>query len=459
MAKAISFVELAAQIVSAINFESHPFPIPWKHRYRTVEVARGVRLVVEENEDLSLVEVPLEEVVHRIVAWMRLQMNPDNYLTVKRASEVAQMWVAISEPIQPDAIKSVRWKSEPGHTWRRLPWDQMTAPTPTWDKILAKMTNAAAFRQWLGSLLFEEAKQHQYVWVHGMGNDGKGSMNRFLKAVFGRSYRSKQPPAPGDKFWTYGLIGARLVVFPDCNSQRFTTGGMFKSLSGGDPIDVEAKGKMSFTVSLDCKFLFFSNEKPNLSCEHADMRRIIYCEFVEKMRPEDRDPLFEHKLWDEGGAFMTRCAEEYLAACPDHRPIICTTDAIEDWVATNDEEFQLVFDELFMQPACEEYRDHRGLSGLTKEQLQNVTITPTEMQTVLRDQFRDQKSQVAFRDWLYKKYGVTKRAFKRDKETFYCWVGIHRQLTAAAAEKMIRMRERTRIGLTTVATPSTKFDL
>ncbi len=452
------FAEFASQVAAALNFESHPFPIPWPYRYRTVELARGARVIVEETEDQTLTEVPIEEVVSRVVAWLRLQLNPDNLLTVKRANEAVQMWVAIATPIPTVQIKYVRWLSEPGLTWRRLPWDPQDGETPTWDKLFGKLTNMGAFRQWLGSLFFEEGQQHQYVWVHGMGNDGKGAINRFLKRVFGKCYRSKQPPALGDKFWTYGLIGARLVVFPDCNSQGFTASGLFKTLSGGDPVDVEAKGKMSFTTELHAKFLFFSNEKPNISCEDADMRRIVYCEFMEKTKKEDVVPGFEVRLWEEGGRFLSRCVSEYLAACPEHQAIESDHEHIRDWVSVGEERWQIFFDSMYEQPKHEGYRTTKLLPGLTDEQLDLVTVRPDDLFAVLREAFPDRRDQAFFRDWMYKKYGVQKRGIRRADGINYRYVGVARKPTGKTADHQRRAVERMHSDMRLVSTLSTVDD-
>ena len=149
----------------------------------------------------------------------------------------------------------------------------------------------------------------QYVWLHGKGNEGKGSLNRFLQRVFGPAYCSKQPNESGDKFWTHELLGKRLVVFPDCNDQKFVTSGLFKSMTGGDPVAVEAKGEMSYTTRLNAKYLVLSNEKPQISSEKADKRRIIYCEIAP--REDLIDLNFEARLWDEGGAFLGKCWSLY----------------------------------------------------------------------------------------------------------------------------------------------------
>lgn len=425
------FAELAHTIASVIDGKTFRFPSPWKHKFKVIEPAIGARLIVQEGDEQEIHEVNLDHVAHCVVAWTRRQDDPEMLLTFRKAREVVETWLAFAQPIED--IKYVRWKGEPGYTWRRLPWVRGDGKTPTWDLIMSKMTNAAAFRQWLGSLFFDEARQHQYVWIHGQGNDGKGSMNDVLADVFKRAYRSKQPPAMGDKFWTYGLVGARLVVFPDCNNQTFTAGGLFKTLTGGDPVDVEAKGKMSFTTRLGCKFLFLSNEKPNISCEDADMRRIIYCEFVRKMRADEKDPHFKKKLWDEAGHFLSRCIAEYNAACPEHQEIERDKEAIEEWVAVGDEKFQVIYDEVLKAPA-EIYKSHEALRTAPDDVFKYVTISPRDMQAFLENAFPERREQGQFRDWLYKKYGVQKRRIRRGEMNDFYYIGVQKKLTSEAAK-------------------------
>lgn len=425
------FAESAHEMAAAINFESGPFPFPWPFRYRCIEPSPGGRLILEEDNDLTLQELPIRHLVNRLVWWSRLNQMAELYLTVKKAIEVADLWLSIADPIPMKHIKSVRWLTEPGYTWRRLPWDKGDGPCPTWDKLLGRLTNQKAFCAWVGSLFFEEAKQHQYVWCHGRGNDGKGAINRFLKRVFGRAYRSKQPPGKDDKFWTYGLIGSRVVVFPDCNSQGFTTGGFFKSLSGGDPIDAEAKGKMSFTIELGCKFLFFSNERPNVTSEHADMRRIIYCEFTEK---GEKEAGFEDRLWEEGGAFLSRCVNEYIAAYPDHSDIQSDREEIETWVSAVEERFQTLFDEHLFFPN-ELYRTTDGLKGLSRAQIDLVTIDGLWLEQLLVEKYKERRDQYAFRDWMYKKYSIRRKPIKRDGDVFYRYVGAAKKLTSGGVNQ------------------------
>lgn len=310
---------------------------------------------------------------------------------MKQATEAVDLWMGIAKPIPASEIAGVRWSDEPGYTWRRLPWPQVDGESATWDELLSRMSNAKAFRHFLGSLFFDDSSLHGYVWLHGQGGDGKGAINRFLARVFGHSYRSKQPPSRyGDRFWTYGLLGSRLVVFPDCDDFAFVASGLFKALTGGDPIEVEAKGQMGFTARLNAKFIVISNEKPSLSSENADMRRVIYCE-MEKPQQYQKD--FEKRLWFEGGAFLTRCVVDYIAAYPDHGPIAADMEQIMEWVAVREEPYDLFFDKHF-RVAPHDY------------------VAPIYMQQLLKEEWHDRGQQLGFLRWLERTHGVRKKTAK-----------------------------------------------
>ncbi len=233
-------------------------------------------------------------------------------------------------------------------------------------------------------------------------NDGKGAINRFLAKIFGGAYCAKQPPKVGDKFWTFGLIGKRLVAFPDCNDVRFVTSGLFKSLTGGDPVDVTAK------------YFFYSNEKPKISSEKADTRRIIYCEF--EPTPLISDPTFEDRLWEEGGAFLARCIDSYTSAHPTPGPIVCEQPQLADWLSVVEERFEVIYEQHFCRPA-HPHDTVTGLNGLTWEEVQQRAIAPLRMQQILAHYFRSSVQSGEFLKWLEVKHGVKKKTLHLSRDT------------------------------------------
>ncbi len=404
----IAKVDLCDDVARAMLGDQGYFAEPFPHRFHTIEPNPGVHILLEEVEDSVVRPVPRGYVAAKIVAWVAkmaaVQRMPELRVTYNVAVEVVEYWRSLARPLPDGGIAQLSWQGEPGLTWHRLPWGRGAGGEfPTWHSIIARMSNAGAFVAWVGSLFDPASSLHQYVWCHGQGHDGKGAINRFFERVFGRCYRSKQPPARGDKFWSFGLIGARLVVMPDCDNTRFVTSGSFRSLTGGDPIDVEAKGQMSGTVRVHCKFLVLSNEKPAVGSIEADQRRIIYCEFTAKGA---YDPGFENRLWDEGGAFLEACIATYGAKYPGHGAIDTDRAQIDDIAAAEESEFDAVFETNFMRTGPLPKGPH------SDHVIRGHTVGNEAMRLVLVQAFREPAKRREFLAWCARVHGVKNTAVR-----------------------------------------------
>jgi len=244
------------------------------------------------------------------------------------------------------------------------------------------------------------------VWVQGMGEDGKGVLNRFLHKVFGSAYRASQPPR--SEHWHEGLIGKRLVVFPDCNNTKFVTSGEFKSLTGGDPIEVNPKYQAMFTYWPKAKYLFFSNERPEISSERADIRRLVLCEFdpkASKIESED----FEGELWEQGGAFLHACMQGYALRSRGKDAVVQDDDALDNvrsLVSTLEESFELAFEKAFLKSPGNQ-------------------MIPSDFDLVLRSYFPgDARKQAEFRTWLERTHGIRKKTVRDGQTTTKRYVGL-----------------------------------
>jgi hypothetical protein len=376
-----------------INRTLPAFPV-FSRRYYTFEPEPGSRIVLQDIGADVVKIVSDETLVNEIIAYARGELFDfdEMQLTHKQAKEAFAYWRAQTAP--QEAPKAFGWPGEAGLTFRRLPWlptiDASGEATPTWNKLISRMSNGQAFIEWVGSLFYEDSDIQQYVWMRGSGNDGKGCLNRFLERVFGSSYCSKQPPERSDRFWTYGLLGRRLVAFPDCSNHTFVSSGLFLSLTGGDPIDIEAKGKMGFTIKPNCKFIFFSNQRPSLSSGRADQRRVIYCEFQDSAVWEAG---FEERLWQEGGHFLGTCIEVYNQRNPNRGPITVDTSEITEWVETLEGEYSDIFSEYFRISWDEAEKDD--------------WVPARGFQRTLMRIFRRERNQVrGFLSWLERTYKV-----------------------------------------------------
>ncbi len=394
--------ELFRQVVDGILGAEHMPPFPF--RYIALEPERGLRVpaIVEADESVEIVRV--QTLATHVAQYCHGQLDSRFAIKPSEAKEIANLFLALAEPTSGEAVKIVRWRDEPGLTYRRLPWDKGDglAPAPTWDKLLSRMSNAQAFIEWTGSLFFAESNLQQYVLMFGLGGDGKGSINRFNFKVFGKSYRSKQPPAKGDKFWTHGILGARLVAFPDCEDSGFVGGGLFKSLTGGDPIDVEAKGEMSFTARFFAKYMVIVNDRPVISSQKSNLRRIIFCELA---ATDEDDPTFEDRLWDEGGAFLSACVAAYASKYPNHGLIATDDEEIREWT----EELEAHYHEAFREWFRIDEKDH---------------VVPGHMLKLTQDRWKDRKTQLGFIRFIERTHGVKKRTIHKLDGSPKGYVGI-----------------------------------
>ncbi len=339
-------------LANAVAGEPIPGAPPFPDRYLVLSPKPGVKIPLTHETDDSVAVCLPSAVSDSILNYCNNELRPFDAFTIKPqlAKEARDYFLATAAPVPHESLKFVRWADEPGLTYRRLPWIRVFGDCPTWEHLLSRMSNNQAFMEWVGSLFFDEAHTHNYLWIYGEGGDGKGAINRFFERVFGGSYRSKSAPGTDkngvvDKFWAFNLLGAKLVAFPDCENPSFVTTGFFKSLTGGDPLELEPKGGQSFTAKLQSRYMILANCKPAVTSAKSDTRRIIYCE----MEPTtDYDPKFEDALWSEGGAFISLCVglyeQKYL---PNHGPIVSDESSLRDVIDDNEQHLENFFNEYF----------------------------------------------------------------------------------------------------------------
>ncbi len=392
--KKMSDVYLAiSNAMRGVTIDSVPaFPI----QFHIIEPSPGTRLIAQETEPQVLHYVSEKAVTQAILQYahnLYLPRTGDGVgFEQRHANDCMKFWRDIVEPIAEPHM--VSWPDDDGYTLRRLPWPMEIGPTPLFDELMERTSNSDALRSFIGSLFFQQSDLQQYVWIFGMGQNGKGALSRFLRKALNGAYTAQMVPSPNDKFWTSGLIGARLVVFPDCNNKSFVASGLFKSLTGGDPVKIEQKGQQPYTTELKAKYMFLSNERPHLSSEKADTRRAIYCEM--DMIQCDPRPDYEDELWAEGGRFLAKCFSTYQRSCPDHGQIFTTgsDENLKDWISTLEEDFEVAVQKHFvvdLRKSCS--------PGDFQKKLDNVWKN-------------DRKTHMEFRSWLERQYGIRKKSVR-----------------------------------------------
>lgn len=364
---------------------------PFGAKFRVIADAMGIRRPVQILEEQLVIAVDEMAVRTEILRYSHLQMAVRGKawrLDPRDAKIVYDLWASLETPLDEKEIAPVREKSAPGFTWRRLPWDFIDdgSPTPTFDELLSRTDNAEALEAWIGSLLVP-SERSQYLFLHGEGRNGKGRLAAFLERVFGGAFRSEHITGRPNNFWTSGLIGARLVCFPDFEAPDFPNTGFFKMLTGEDAVRMEQKGRQAFTAQLTCKFLFLSNEAPALNESIANRRRAIYC----KMLPISGAPIpareYEARLWSEGPAWLARCVKRFRETSGF---IETSSKTLHEIMDSNEEQLLDLVERWFDM-------------GRTYE------MKPGEMQEILRrEQVRSGREQRKFFDFLERRYRVGK---------------------------------------------------
>lgn len=417
--KKLSITQEYELLARAINREGPQSLPPFPAKLHIVEHVRGEPIIYEEMPGQVLHRRPEEFVAQQILNYCA-RTAPKKYFRsydARVSKNCAQYWKYYSHRLT-EEILPVAQLTEIGYTFHRLPWDFADGVCPTWDEMFGRIENADSIMAFIGSFFIPHSDRQQYVWLHGGGNDGKGSINRFLHHVFNGAYRSEVVPERGDKFWTSGLINARVVVFGDCNNYNFPTKGIFKQITGDDPIKIEFKGENAFSTKLICKLIFFSNERPNISGQRSDVRRAIFSEIAPITGPIIPTKVYDRLLWDEGDAFLSKCVKKYQLLCPEHGPIPVKKDSVDRLVADNEEELEIVTLTNFqVESECSE--DQSPIP-----ERERWFVSPSRLHAMLDEMkiFGDRRR--AYIEFLFRRFRVAKKSVKVDGVSVHRYVGM-----------------------------------
>ena len=283
-----------------------------------------------------------QAVVNDLIKYLEIHYPSHRtfHLTYRDATECVKYWAARNFAIPTPA--AILEKSSPDLCFHRLNFDfsDPQHETPTFDEFLSRCDHPDAIMAWVGSLFDLQSDRQQYLWIYGAGGDTK---SRFANAIFqllrSTATSTVVPKNGGERFWTSTVVDKRFVLFPDCNNYGFPNSGLFKSLSGGDLVAVEPKGKNAYSVMPICKMMFLSNDKPSISGTAANLRRVIYSE----VRPFTGEIVPEHvinkKFADESPSFVIKCLAKYRELGADHGSIKFASEKLTDLVALNEDKF------------------------------------------------------------------------------------------------------------------------
>lgn len=164
--------------------------------------------------------------------------------------------------------------STPAHfaTWGVPCGYDPEATAPLWEEFTRVAYEPLARRvvaEWFGYVLSGDSTRQKSLYLWGQGGTGKGTTHRVLEQLLGAETNNTTVGAElkdlGSEFGAAHWVGKSLVCFTDAESgvQAGTQAvSRFKSMTGGDRVSINRKGKDYWQGVPSFRLMFLSNHAP-----------------------------------------------------------------------------------------------------------------------------------------------------------------------------------------------------
>jgi hypothetical protein len=314
---------------------------------------------------------------------------------------------------RPDEFKLF---DEPGYCFHRIPFlPDSSVPTPIYDDFISRNSEPQAVNDYFGSIIFRNSDRQQYLYLHGQGQDGKGVIMRFFHRLFGTAYHAAVvPDANGRRFANYQFINKRIVVFNEASDPKFPRSGYFKTLTGGDALNIEQKGRDAYTDTINCKFILTANDLLDLPDTKADMRRAIYSYVT---APKTLIENIDEKIWLEAPGILHKIISSYQANVVDKNLITIPVKDQSATVSNQLETFEGVLDSFFEIKPIDRSKPLHQNPWCKKARAKMVLIHKARV--------TDERTINQFFDWIISSQPVEYKMIKfPDKRVDRCLVGL-----------------------------------
>lgn len=146
-------------------------------------------------------------------------------------------------------------------------------------------------------------------FLKGQPNSGKSVISEFVGKLFDPSLVSNIPLHQlGDRFSRAELAGKKVNIAGEIAGRALRDISIFKSITGGDRITGEFKGKDLFYFIPRCKLLFAGNTLPRTTeadTTAAFANRLVVLLFNQSIPPEQQDKSLPDRLWREADSIVT----------------------------------------------------------------------------------------------------------------------------------------------------------
>ena len=188
-------------------------------------------------------------------------------------------------------------------------WTGEDAPTPCFDSYLATLTDfdwdtQKLLLQFIGAAL-SNVPGYRYkkaLFLCGEGDTGKSQLKVLTERLLGpNNHASVDLPDLESQFGSSMIYGKRLVGTADMTFVTVRELKMFKTVTGGDYIKVEFKGRTGFSYRYNGLLWFCSNKPPKFGGDNGPWvyKRIILVNCNNVIAEADQDHNLIEKLYAE----------------------------------------------------------------------------------------------------------------------------------------------------------------
>lgn len=193
-------------------------------------------------------------------------------------------------------------------------WNPSPSPCPVFDSFLSSISSdnvemVKLLTEYIGYAVSNVPGYltKKALFLYGPGNTGKSQYLSLLEKLVGNdNYCSITLQALEMRFGTASLFGKRVAGAADMGSATIRELEKFKSITGGDIIDFEFKGKDKFNARYNGLFIFCCNELPHFNGDRGDhvYERMILCNCTNVIPQDQRDRHLLDKLYGEREAII-----------------------------------------------------------------------------------------------------------------------------------------------------------
>lgn len=243
-----------------------------------------------------------------------------------------------------------------------------------WFQFLNRMFNGNGelidfLQRWGGYCLSGYITEHKFIFLHGTGANGKGTLLSTLQAIWNDLCAN----APIDVFLESQtdrhtteiarLHGPHIVLVHETKEGRRWDEAKIKTMTGGDKLTARFMRHDDFEFEPRFKIMLAGNHKPHLrSVDEAIRRRLLLMPCTVTIPANQRDPKLGEKLRAEYPQILSWFIEGYQHwQKTGLRPPAAITDATEEYLAMQDD----------LQQWIEQCTEPRGYGSTPGQELFN----------------------------------------------------------------------------------------